>query len=297
MTIRDGEGLAFLALTAAVLLWSSSFPVLKLAFRAYDPMVVIFGRMLIASCCFLMVIKNFRTVRYQAGDWKKLLFMAICEPGLYFVFEAMAIQNTDASQAGMICAMLPLMVAVAARFYLKERLSRKTAVGFSLAIVGAVTLSLAAEASGTAPNPMLGNFYEFLAMVCATGYTIALKDLTNRYSAWFLTMIQAFVGSIFFFPLLFLPSTAPPVAFDPLGVAAIVYLGVFVTIGGYGFYNVGMSKVPAAQASAFINLIPVFALILSWLILGEQLNMIQYAACALVLVGVWVSQDKKSATA
>lgn len=297
VTFPNGNPLAFIALMSAVLLWASSFPALKLAFEIYDPMVVIFGRMVVASFCFLLVIRNFRDVNYQPGDWKKLLFMAVCEPGLYFVFEAMALENTEASQAGMICAMLPLMVAVAARFYLKEPFSRKTATGFGLAVVGAVVLSLAAEAKGNAPNPMLGNFYEFMAMVCATGYMITLKGLTARYSPWFLTMIQAFVGSLFFFPLLFLPTTAPPAGFDLFGVGAIVYLGVFVTIGGYGLYNVGMSKIPTAQASAFINLIPVFTLLLSWLILDETLNMIQYAASALVLVGVWYSQDtKKKAT-
>ncbi|WP_250645506.1 DMT family transporter [Salidesulfovibrio onnuriiensis] len=294
MTLQDGKTVAFLALMSAVLLWASSFPALKLAFEVYDPMVVIFGRMFVASLCFLLVIKNFRTINYQKGDWKKLLFMAVCEPGLYFVFEAMALENTEATQAGMICAMLPLMVGCVARFYLKEHFSRKTGIGFALAVVGAITLSLAAEPTGTAPNPMLGNFYEFMAMVFATGYMITLKNLTQRYSPWFLTMIQAFVGSLFFFPLLFLPTTAAPAGFDLFGIGAIVYLGVFVTIGGYGLYNVGMSKIPAAQASAFINLIPVFTLIMSWLILGETLNMIQYAACALVLVGVWYSQDNKS---
>lgn len=291
MTLQDGKPVAFIALMTAVLLWASSFPALKLAFEVYDPMVVIFGRMFVASLCLLVVLKDFRSLAYQPGDWKKLLFMAVCEPGLYFVFEAMALENTEATQAGMICAMLPLMVAVAARFYLKERFSRRTGIGFALAVAGAVILSLAAEATGNAPNPMLGNFYEFMAMVCATGYMIMLKDLSSRYSPWFLTMIQAFVGSLFFFPLLFLPSTVPPAGLDPFGVGAIIYLGIFVTVGGYGLYNVGMSKIPAAQASAFVNLIPVFTLIMSWGILGETLNMTQYAASALVLFGVWYSQD------
>lgn len=294
MTFQDGKPFAFIALLSAVLLWASSFPVLKLAFEVYDPMVVIFGRMFVASCCFLLVIRNFRSIDYRKGDWKKLLFMAVCEPGLYFVFEAMAVENSEASQAGMICAMLPLMVAVGARFCLKEPFSRKTAMGFGLAVVGAIILSLAAEAKGNAPNPMLGNFLEFMAMVCATGYMITLKNLSSRYSPWFLTMVQAFVGTIFFFPLLFLPGTAPPAGFDLFGAGAILYLGVFVTIGGYGLYNVGMSKIPAAQASAFINLIPVFTLLLSWIILGETLNPTQYAACALVLVGVWYSQDNSA---
>ena len=294
MVIVEGKTKALLALLAAVMLWASSFIVLKIAFQRFDPMVVIFGRMFVASICFLLVFRNLRHIDYQPGDWKLLAFMGICEPGLYFIFEAMALTYTDASQAGMICALLPLMVAFAARMLLNEPLTRRTVVGFGLAIAGAVLLSSVAEATETASHPVLGNFLEFMAMVCACGYMIAFKKLSPRYSPWFLTMIQAFTGSLFYFPLLFLPSTQLPAAFDPVGVTSVLYLGVFVTIGAYGMYNYGMSKIPAGQASSFINLIPVITLALGFVLLGERLNWMQYAASALVIIGVYVSQDRKA---
>ena len=80
-----------LALLLAVILWSSSFVALKLAFRAYDPMVVIFGRMLVASICFLIVSRRVtEALHYRRGDYKLILFMALCEPCLYFIFESRA---------------------------------------------------------------------------------------------------------------------------------------------------------------------------------------------------------------
>lgn len=296
MTPRTRALLPLLALTSASTIWASSFVALKVAFQIYDPMVVIFGRMVVASLCFLLAWKSLRAgFAYRKGDWKPLLFMAVCEPGLYFIFEALAIKNTDASQAGMITAMLPLLVAVAARFFLKERISARTLGGFGLAIAGAVWLSAAAQASEASPHPALGNFMEFLAMVCATGYMISLKSLTARYTPWVLTAIQAFVGALFYLPLALAPWTPAPAHLDPLGLAAILYLGVCVTLGGYGLYNYGMSKVPANQASAFINLIPVMTLFLGWALLDERLSFPQYAASALVLAGVVLSQDRRQA--
>lgn len=288
----QGKGKALFALWAGVILWASSFVALKIAFVHFDPMVVIFGRMFIASLCFLFVFKSLRHIDYHTGDWKRLLFMGVCEPGFYFVFEAMALTHTDASQAGMICALLPLMVAVVARFTLGERISRRTLSGFCLAIAGAIILSAAASSTTTAPNPVLGNFFEFMAMICAAGYMITLKGLTPRYNPWFLTMVQAFIGSLFYFPLLFIPSTTLPTEFPLPGVLAILYLGIFVTITAYGLYNYGMSKISASQASAFINLIPVITLFFGWFFLNERLNMVQYAASAIVIAGVYLSQDK-----
>ena len=280
-----------LALIAAMLLWGSSFVALKLAFQYYDPMVVIFGRMLVGTVCMLLFMGRFRRAQYRKGDILQLLLLALFEPCLYFTFEASALTYTTAGQAGMITAMLPLMVAVAATLILGEHITRRTLFGFVIAVCGAVWLSLGGQASENAPNPMLGNFLEFVAMVCATGYTIMAKKLSPRYGPLLMTAIQSFVGTLFFFPIMFLPPTTLPTAFNWEGVTAILYLGAFVTMGAYFFYNYGISRIPASQASAFVNLIPVFTVLLGRAVLGEMFTGGQYAASIVVLAGVFLSQD------
>ena len=74
---------------------------------------------------------------------------------------------------------------------------------------------------------------------------------------------------------------------------AVVYLGVIVTVGAYGLYNFGVSRLPASQASAFINLIPLFTLLLAAVLLGERLTGQQMAGAALVFVGVALSQWRR----
>lgn len=283
---------AVAGLFTAMVLWGSSFVALKIAFRSYPPMVVIFGRMFIGSICFLLLFKKItRGVQYRKGDWKMLVGLAVFEPCLYFVFEAMALVNTSASQAGMIVSMLPLLVAIAARIFLKESISARTLGGFLIAVAGACWLSIGGQATENAPNPILGNFLEFIAMVCATGYTIMIKKLSVRYPALFITAVQAFIGAIFFFPLIFITTPNPWPGFEAEGFIAILYLGAIVTCGAYGLYNYGVIKIPASQASAFTNLIPVFTILLGWLLLGEQLTFMQYVACGLVFSGVLLSQD------
>lgn len=284
--------LAALALLIASILWGSSFVALKLAFEAYHPMQVIFGRMFIASIFFLPYLKQFRQAKYKKGDWKLLLFMVLCEPCMYFIFESWAMTKTTAGQAGMITAMLPLMVAVGARLFLKEYITRKTMLGFAMAIAGSMWLSLTGEASLSAPNPMLGNFLEFMAMACAAGYMVACKPLTDRYSPLFITAMQAFGGTLFFFPLTMLPQVPWPHTFYLVPSLAVVFLGLCVTVAAYGMYNYGVSKLSASQASAFVNLIPVVAVVTGCLILDESFKPAQYLASALVLAGVFVSQDR-----
>ena len=208
--MQQSRPFALACLVLAMALWGSSFIALKLAFAEWPAMWVIFARMAIGSLIFLAAWRWRGRMDYQAGDWKYLVGLAVCEPCLYFVCESFALQYTSAAQAGMITALLPLLVAVGAFLLLHERIARNTWAGFALAVLGALWLTLAGEPDRHAPQPLLGNFFELLAMVCATGYTLLLKHLSARYSPFILTAMQAFIGSVFFLPLAAVGSGVPP---------------------------------------------------------------------------------------
>lgn len=293
---QGGRTTATIALLLAMLLWSSSFIAMKIALTGFDPMVMIFGRMAIASVIFIAVWRrNFSGVRYRAGDWKLLGFMTMCEPCLYFVFEAYALEYTSASQAGMIVAMMPLSVAVAARFVLKEHMARSAWAGFCLAIAGVVWLSLGGQVTENAPNPMLGNALEVCAMLTATGYVISAKRLSSTYPPLFITAVQSLAGFVFFLPVLALPGVTLPTSLPLTPTLAVLYLGVCITLGAYGLYNYGVSRLPAGQTASYINLIPVLTLIMGRVVLGDELSPSQYLASLLVLAGVVLSQRRAAA--
>lgn len=225
--MKNTELGATTALFAAMIIWATSFIALKVTFRTYNPMFVIWGRQVLASLLFLLFIKKlWKKCTYEKGDFRLLLLMAVFEPCFYFTFEAMAITNTTASQAGILTSTLPILVAVAAFFTLKEKTTGLTWFGFLVAVTGAIILSLCSEVSESAPNPVLGNFLEFCAMICATGYTIILKRLSSRYNPFFLTAFQCFAGSVFFLPLVIINGNGFPSEFVLLPSLGIVYLGV-----------------------------------------------------------------------
>lgn len=293
--MKKSETGAVITLLAAMIIWATSFIALKVTFRTYNPMFVIWGRQVLASMLFLFVIKKlWKKCRYKKGDYRLLLLMAIFEPCLYFIFEAMAISNTTASQAGILTSTLPILVAVAAFFTLKERTFFLTWLGFFIAVTGAFILSICSEVTESAPNPVLGNFLEFCAMICATGYTITLKRLSERYNPFFLTAFQCFTGSVFFIPFVFIGGKGFPSEFVLMPAMGIVYLGIIVTIGAYGLYSVGISRVKASTAAAFVNLIPVFTMLFGWIFLNEKMNLMQYFGCGLIFAGVYLSQKRAS---
>jgi len=287
---KDFSVVGIFALVFAMFIWASSFIALKTAISDLEPYTVIFLRMFTASLCFLYFIKGFMKYSFSKNDIKYIILLAFFEPCLYFIFEAKAIALTTASQVGMITSLMPVITAMAAGYFLKEIISKQLIIGSLIALCGAVWLSLQAVSSVNAPNPMLGNFYELLAMVCGAGYTIVARYLSDKYSALFITAIQVFIGAIFFFPFFIYEYNTSDLNFTTNAILCVFYLGVVVTLGGYGLYNYALTKIEASKAAVFIYLIPVFTLILAYLILNEKLTLVELIASFTILFGVFISE-------
>ena len=193
-------------------------------------------------------------------------------------------------------SLLPLITAVVAWRLLGERVSLRGWIGFALAVAGVVWLSLQSAVDETATAPVLGNFFEGLAMVCAALYTVLARRLSAAYSPLQITAVQSFVGMSFFAGLLALaPLDYTPVLLhvavpDWAPWASVVYLGGVVSLGGYGLYNVGVSRLSAAGAAAYTNLIPILTLASGVILLREVFLPGQYMASVLVVAGVLLSQ-------
>lgn len=272
----------------ATFLWGSSFVALKAAIDFYPPTFVIFFRMLLTLILCLCLWRWVKRFDYQKGDWKWLLVMSLAEPCLYYLFEGYALQHTSASQAGIIVSCLPLLVAFLAFFMIQEKLSKHIIIGFSLCITGSILLSIVSPSTEQAPNALLGNTLEFAAMLCAAVYVVSTKHLLQRYSALALIALQGLAGTVFFFPFLFFIEW--PQQHDLNALMNILYLGTGVTLGAYATYNYALARSSVLTAAAYSNLVPIFALFLSALLLNEVLTLWQWLSIFVVFTGILVSQ-------
>jgi len=278
--------LAPLCLAGAVLLWGTSFMATKAALTGFSPMVVVWLRMTIAAFLVLFLFKRIPAPDYRKGDWKVLSFLCLMQPCLYFLFEGYAISLTTSAQAGMISALVPLLVMVGAWVILKEAMSLGGVLGILVSMCGVVWLSLSGVPDGTAPNPLLGNTLEVGAMVCVAVYMVVMKRLSARYSTWWLTGMQCVAGALFFLPGAVVSGFGPLQEIPFYAWCAVGYLGFFVTLGAFGLYNMAMTFMPAGRAVLAVNMVSPVAMVSGWFILGEAMSGVQLAACAVIGIGV-----------
>jgi drug/metabolite transporter (DMT)-like permease len=287
----SAPAVAYLYLVGAVLLWGTSFLATKTALDGgLSPMTVVWLRMVIAALAIAPFWSRLRKPQYQRGDLGWIGLICLLQSGIYYLCENYAMTFTTSSQAGMISAIVPLLVGVGAWLFLRERLSALTIGGIGLSVAGVIALSLGAEAAAHAPNPALGNALEVAAMFSAAGSMLAMKHIVDRYDPWMLTGFQAAFGAVFFLPGALLSNPATWMHASAGAWIGVVYLGIGVSLGAFGLYAMALHKMPASRAAIAINAVPLVALLAGWAGLHETLGLLQVLGCVAIAAGVALGQ-------
>jgi drug/metabolite transporter (DMT)-like permease len=126
-----------------------------------------------------------------------------------------------------------------------------------------------------------------LAILCEAGYTLMGKALTKNFPPIEIAAFSALIGFIGFIP--FALWQYEPVVFQQIsakGWFALVWYGIGTMGVGSVLWYKGVKKVSGSTAAAFMGVMPVSALLLSYLLLDEFFRWIHLAGFLFVFIGV-----------
>lgn len=286
---NQNELFAYLSITIAVLLYGTTLTATKICLGYYStPQLMVF-RMLIATILFLPFLMTvYKHIKIDLKDVKLLLLMMLCEPCLYFICETNALKYTTSGQAGIVSSLEPVILVIAARIILKEKFVKIIYLGLFVSIIGSVLLSISSDASELAPNPLLGNFLELIAIILTDTCVITTKYLMDKYPPFFLAGISVIGGLVFFILYNIIDGGTFNVVMNA-SAFLVIYLGI-LTVIAYALYNFAICTLSASKFSPFLFVLPVAAVFFGWFFLGETINIKQFASCILVFIGIYISQ-------
>lgn len=283
----DTSPLTYVALATAVLFWGMSFVATKIALESLSPASYMLGRFALAAVPFALLLLRRGGTRLPGWVHLRLAAIALVEPGLYFFFETEGLARTSAPKAAIIIATLPVVVAIASRIVLGERMRPRAMAGAVVSVVGVAVLVLAdSNVGASAVTARVGDLLVGGAVISAVIYMLLVRSVAHRVSALQITSYQILYGTLFFAALF---AVRPGGGFHnatPEAAGAIVFLAFFATIAAFFAYNYALSQVPAGRASIALNGIPVVTAVTAWLVLGELLSGLQMLGGGLVIVGV-----------
>lgn len=132
----------------------------------------------------------------------------------------------------------------------------------------------------------------FIAVICWVLYGLLSRRVMERHniSPLKLTTWTFFVCVIITFPLFLWEQPGTFLAGATSGGwLSILYMAVFSSVLGYLFNNMAIAEIGAAKASIFVNLVPVFTIILSVAVLGESFGWFKLMSATIIIAGVYLT--------
>jgi drug/metabolite transporter (DMT)-like permease len=208
--------------------------------------------------------------------------------GVYNVALNTAEATLDAGTSAMIVNLAPLIVVTLAWIFLKERVTPALVSGGMVAFAGIVIIALATTVRHA---PLAGVLLCLLATVAAASGLVAQKPLLSRLSALQVTWSCCMVGAVC------CAGYAPALIHDLRGasarnVALLLYLGVFPTSVAFTTWAYALARLPAGRVATMVYLVPLIAITISWMLLGEVPTVLAVMGGAVCMIGVIIARRK-----
>jgi len=289
--MRSKRALTYGGITLSMLFWAGSFIGYKVAYRYFEPMALIFFRMVLASIFLYLLIRlTGHSEKIRRQDWGAFLLLALFEPLLYFLGESYGMTMVSATTGSVIVTTIPLFTPFAAYLLWRERITWIKAAGIVISFAGVCMVLLGKGFRLTAPPA--GVALMFMAVFSAVAYTGVIVNLAKKYKPITIIWVQSFLGAVYFLPIFLLTDLKETLAmhFDWEVVLPLLFLAIFPSSLSFIFYTHAIREIGITRANVFTNFIPVFTAVLSFMILDETLTGNKIIGIPVVLAGLMMTQ-------
>lgn len=241
---------------------------------------------------FLLIFMMLKKEKVNFKEIKdKILILCISGVAIGFnwilLFEAY--NYTTVATATLCYYMAPVFVIIASPFLFKEKLTFKKIICVIVALAGMVLVSGVIETGFSGISELKG---VLLGVSAAALYAsvVLMNKKTAGVPAYPKTAIQLGSAAIVLLPYTILTENLAELTFEPLTIIMLIVVGVLHTGITYALYFGSMDNLKAQTVAIFSYIDPVVAIILSALILNEEMSIFGVIGAVMVLGSTMMSE-------
>ena len=277
-----------LLLTA--LFWGGTWIAGRVAVQEVSPFAIASWRFFIASLALgsLLYLRE-GYPRWSLRDWLMLASLGLTGVFIYNIFFLYGLKLVEAGRGALVVALIPALIALADWLLFRQPMTPRKALGVALALFGCLLVVTHGHPTRLFTGEI--GFGEWLLLGSALSwvcYTLISRHCSKRFSPLAMTFGGCFTGWLMLTVAALTNHTLFAFAEATWrGWLSIVFLGLFGTAMAFTWYSEAINRLGSTKAAAFINLVPVFAVLLGAVLLNERLGGAVLAGGAFVIAGVW----------
>ncbi|HMW19081.1 MAG TPA: DMT family transporter [Accumulibacter sp.] len=284
-----GSLTTYLKLIATALIWGATWIAGRVAVSEAAPVSVASWRFLLAAIALgALFIRREGWPRWSGRQWLMLFALGASGIFLYNLCFLYGMTLIEAGRGALVVALTPALIAGGDWLLFGVPMPRLKGFGILVAMFGCLLVVTNGQPALLLHGQV--GVGEWLIVGCSllwAIYTFVGRRATRSLSPLAMTFGASVTGWL----LLTLAAAAQGSLFalselSWRGGSAIVFLGLFGTAVGFTWYAEAVQRIGATRSGAFINLVPVSAVLLGALLLGERLELAVLAGGALVVAGV-----------
>tara|TARA_Y100000590_G_scaffold427311_1_gene537346 strand:+ start:267 stop:1154 length:888 start_codon:yes stop_codon:yes gene_type:complete len=285
--MRDSKPFDYLLLTILAFIWASAFFNIKIATYSYGPLTIAFLRIFFGAIPVILLC-NFKKIKIEAfsKDWYWFALIGVINLVIPFFFIAYGVQEVQSNLAAILMASTPLTATALAHFFTNnEKINLTKSLGILIGFSGIVFLF--------SDNLLIdeNNFFSAFSILFGSCFYVIGGLLTLKISNKKNENVTASIliwGTIFLLPIALLfeqPWNLTPRLDSTL---SLIYLGVFSTGIAWllRFYILKHNGLVFQSQVAY--LIPIFGVILGYLILDEVITSKVMISLIAVIIGIYI---------
>lgn len=275
-------------------MWSLSFIFYRIGVPEFGSLAFASLRVVLAGLTMLVFVlikkKNRQGI---VKNWKVLTLVGLFSAAIPFILFSFSARSVNAGVLAVLNASVPMMSGFIASTFFKDRLSKKQILGLVIGVIGVVILmseNLFGEQSATSGSGLLPMGYALLACV---GYAVG-ANITRNYldnvSPVAITAGSLIIASVIMLPVAFYEFPYGK-SISLTAWVSVICIGVLSTAIALIFMNQLIKSIGPMRATSITLVIPIFAIILGYLLLGEALDTPAIIGSVVILFGTYLSLE------
>ncbi|RJR15664.1 DMT family transporter [Candidatus Microgenomates bacterium] len=282
--------IALIAILTAAFFWSTAAVVSKILLQTFNPFFLAFLRFVIASIGITVVLVR-RKIRLTHIIKPDILPLGLLISGNIALFY-LGLPYTTATATGLIYAISPIVVTIAAYLFLHEAISKNKWTGIILGALGIaiIVISPVFDQIHNTLGTIKGNLIILMGTLAWAGYTVYSRHIIAKkhYEPLQLTAVSFYVAAVVFLLLALVSGQwqTDVGIFTLKSTSLVLYTGVLMTVVTYVLHQWAIKHTSASTASLTSYIQPVSATLLAIIILGEQFTLGYIIGSILVFMGL-----------